>query len=367
MHRLEYIDAVRGIAAVLVLVQHLYLGPLALLESWMFHDVLDLGKLGVVWFFLISGVVIPFSFKEGRAGALRFVISRFFRLYPAYWLSIMAFVAALAMNSETIPSWLQVIANASMVQTALGVADVQPVYWTLFIEMIFYGLCLLLFCSGLLKSLNIRGMCSIFFLFLALLMAVARSFLDQKMPVAIPLSLSLMFFGSIWREVMLNSQNLGARRHASQLLIGFAVSIPAICITAYSKDRGFQETWTRYVCTYYLAISLFLLTTTRLKMASPILVWLGAISYSIYLLHLPVQMTIKGLSPFMGGLMGELTIAAIATIATIGAAYLSFKLVEQPSMRIGRSLDEWFEKRDVTSLANSSPHLMHVVPPAVGE
>ena len=53
-----------------------------------FLDLFNAGRFGVALFFLISGFVIPFSFKEPRP-LLRFALSRFFRLYPAYWLSLM--------------------------------------------------------------------------------------------------------------------------------------------------------------------------------------------------------------------------------------------------------------------------------------
>ena len=50
---------------------------------------INAGRLGVVLFFAISGFVVPFSIKLAHRYPVReFLVTRFFRLYPAYWLSI---------------------------------------------------------------------------------------------------------------------------------------------------------------------------------------------------------------------------------------------------------------------------------------
>jgi peptidoglycan/LPS O-acetylase OafA/YrhL len=65
--RLRHIDALRGIAALLVLWRHVAdafvdIGPNVggrWIAQWA--DMVDVGRIGVVAFFLISGYVIPFS------------------------------------------------------------------------------------------------------------------------------------------------------------------------------------------------------------------------------------------------------------------------------------------------------------------
>ena len=82
--RLQYIDAMRGIAALLVVLQH------ALAEAFPASPLLEYvspGRFGVVLFFLISGFVVPFSIKGERPIA-SFVVNRAARLLPALWLSI---------------------------------------------------------------------------------------------------------------------------------------------------------------------------------------------------------------------------------------------------------------------------------------
>ena len=99
--RLAYIDTQRGIAALLVIWLHasevFVQLPKAPSGGWLFDLAwaVDTGRIGVVLFFAISGFVIPSSLaaKDGETTthALKvFLIRRFFRLYPAYWVSVLA-------------------------------------------------------------------------------------------------------------------------------------------------------------------------------------------------------------------------------------------------------------------------------------
>ena len=90
--RYDHIDALRAIAALLVVWRHAE-GILLVDRTTEFAKLvfsfIDPGRAGVVLFFAISGFVIPSSLRGKLTdGTRNFVIRRFFRLYPAYWLSI---------------------------------------------------------------------------------------------------------------------------------------------------------------------------------------------------------------------------------------------------------------------------------------
>ncbi|RAU47314.1 MULTISPECIES: acyltransferase [unclassified Pseudomonas] len=335
MKRLAYLDALRGIAALMVVLTHLYLPVVG--HVWVFDYLIDPGKLGVLWFFMISGVVIPYSLKPGPDGAQRFLVSRFMRLYPAYWLSLLVFIVILKLTGAPLPSLAQIAANLTMVQAALGFDDVIGLYWTLFIELVFYALCLALFLGGKLYDQTFRTRCSLAFLVMALAMGVMRALTERKLPVALPLALSLMFFGSVWRQWLLAEHSNELTRNLKTLLIAFTVVLPPTLFMAYSKDMGNGETWGRYCFTYAVAISSFLVLTRSVRLDHPALVWLGAVSYSLYLLHPSMGMLAEWLLNNTGA--SALVIALFATLLTLGASHLSFHFVESPFIQLGKRLN----------------------------
>jgi peptidoglycan/LPS O-acetylase OafA/YrhL len=149
--RLDYLDSIRGFAALLVVFHHVFEtymdsmgGSYSLLES--FYNVIDIGRVGVIVFFITSGFVIPWSLKVGSSEVLKtFAIKRFFRLYPVYWFSIILTVIIGLGPGIQIISTEQVFINFTMIHKFLGVESILPPYWTLHLELVFYFICAFLF------------------------------------------------------------------------------------------------------------------------------------------------------------------------------------------------------------------------------
>ena len=160
--RFGYIDAQRGLAALLVIWLHatdafrqLPTPPVGEL-LYAFSAAIDTGRVGVILFFAISGFVIPSSLRavsnQTKPDALRiFVVRRVFRLYPAYWVSVLG-AALMGMFLMTPFSPQTVLLNLTMIQSIFGAPDVLGLYWTLRLELIFYIACALLFTLGVLQQ-----------------------------------------------------------------------------------------------------------------------------------------------------------------------------------------------------------------------
>lgn len=90
------------------------------------------GYLGVNLFFMISGFVIFMTLEKTRH-SLDFVVSRFSRLYPAYWAAVI--LTFLLTHYIGLPGKLvgieTALLNLSMVHSFFNVPNVDGVYWTL--------------------------------------------------------------------------------------------------------------------------------------------------------------------------------------------------------------------------------------------
>ena len=147
--RLEFLDAVRGAAAIVVATSHGAEVLFAGFRDWQ-ADWGPPGRAGVCAFFPVSGFVIPISIERG-GGLREFGVSRVARLYPAYWLSLILILVASTVEADAIPGdfrdglpWSAVV-NATMLQEFVGVPHAIGLYYTLTIELLWYAACAVLF------------------------------------------------------------------------------------------------------------------------------------------------------------------------------------------------------------------------------
>ncbi|MFI1259119.1 acyltransferase family protein [Streptomyces netropsis] len=141
--RIHGLDGLRLLAALMVMVYHYA----ALYGGWGRHPrsvfpclytVARYGWLGVEIFFMISGFAICLSTWGRSLG--EFAVSRISRIYPAYWIAVLltASVVVTWPQVRRVSDWEAIPVNLTIVQEALGVANVDGVYWTLFMELKFY-------------------------------------------------------------------------------------------------------------------------------------------------------------------------------------------------------------------------------------
>ncbi|MBC8152273.1 MAG: acyltransferase, partial [Bacteroidetes bacterium] len=148
--RIRELDALRGIAALLVVLFHFT----------MFRPQAEYGfkygVTGVDLFFMISGYVIFLTINRVRDWR-DFIVSRVARLYPAYWTAVLLTTLLLYVFDRPHFFPKATLANLTMLQNFVGTGDLDGAYWTLAVELIFYGLMLLLFVSGQLRTVESWG------------------------------------------------------------------------------------------------------------------------------------------------------------------------------------------------------------------
>jgi peptidoglycan/LPS O-acetylase OafA/YrhL len=117
-----------------------------------FGRVISYAVLGPEQFFVISGFVILLT-AWGR-DVPHVVASRVARLFPAYWAAVLltSFLLLVLWRDGKRISLGEAAVNLTMLQSLFGVRHVDGVYWTLWVELRFYLLIVLLVVVGLTRG-----------------------------------------------------------------------------------------------------------------------------------------------------------------------------------------------------------------------
>jgi peptidoglycan/LPS O-acetylase OafA/YrhL len=321
-NRIVWLDGLRGIAATAVVLGHYFESMLRFPGS----NFLDPGVFGVGIFFFVSGFIIPASVRtRDRHPLTRFVCARFFRLYPLYWLSLA--IGTIVYGAGAV----QALVNITMAQRFVGVPDVIGAYWTLEVELLFYGFVVVTILLEKFNSPRVVASAALAAAGLAVILGAVRFFLNVKSPIAVPIGLSLILVGNMY---FLLRQGLIARD-----LFGRVCSAVAGCLLisfclGYSRDWGYSENPMRFAASYSCSAALFFATAYRGRCGLPVLSGLGLISYPIYLLHQPIQAIVRVVlhdQPVW-------VVGLAAFVVVLLLAELLHLAIETPGVRLGRWL-----------------------------
>ncbi|MFF4618431.1 acyltransferase family protein [Nonomuraea jabiensis] len=140
--RMAWLDALRGIAATAVVLEHSFKFLLPEARHPV-QAVLEPGWYGVTLFFLVSGYIVPASLE--RRGSVRaFWISRVLRLYPLFGVCVAGVAVLIAAGWDGLHVWWgsrplsMALGHAMMLQNLLYAPNLVNVLWTLSYEMAFY-------------------------------------------------------------------------------------------------------------------------------------------------------------------------------------------------------------------------------------
>lgn len=345
--RSPHIDSLRAVAALLVVWTHSaeQFAPLAG-GSWLLDvsDRYNLGRMGVVAFFCVSGFLIPTSLDARRPDAGRaFVIRRFFRLFPAFWLSIPLGVAALwTLYGRSIPP-ADIALNLTMIPGLLGATPVIGLYWTLEYELAFYALCLLLFKAGVLHRRYVAAAITALFLASYVLGFAGLVLLDNQSLAnlgVVSLNFGCLFLGALWRRALDGRLDVIEKVVLAGALALFWIVTPAACAYAVYGQGSDNPFYVQFPTSYAVGVALFVAMTSVAKVRWWPLAWVGLVSYSLYLLHpvviYPLRFAFERQAPGADLPVGVQMLAAAALSILLAAA--AFYLVERPAIDQGRKL-----------------------------
>ena len=401
--RLAWLDALRGIAALAVVYDHLSEYLLKNTRTHVYHW-LDVGEYGVFVFFLISGYIVPASLE--RKGSVRtFWVSRLFRLYPLYLLVIVlaillwlpSMVSLRGAEHDPLSSTLE---QLLMMSNVLAGPNVPNVVWSLSYEMIFYLLITALFIGGVHKRSSWYaigfGVAAVAFggmlpeqyfshhlstprlvaavADLVLLIGLAAAVLLRGRPrllgagLAGLVGLALLAFNGGWiypweALTILGLMFTGTALYRAEQgqypwsrAIGAAVTTIVLGIVAgiwHSHEWGItgpaQLFWERR---WFFSLVLAGLTfggglLVRHWAMPRILSWLGLISYSIYLLHpLLIEVFYNRIwhgHHYSTGM--QVVMAAVFGVVLVALSSVTYLLVEKPMQGVGRRVARRLDAR----------------------
>ena len=289
-------------------------GPVADAAQW--------GYLGVDAFFVISGFVIPLALRASRfttAGLFGFLRARWFRLYPAFIATsaltiVLWYASALTPGFKGAPPAFtarQLISNATLTSEILGEAWLVPVFWTLAVEAQYYIALALAF--PLLTSARP-------------IVRVTTVVAWISAPLLFPLRASFLPYGALFGLGIVAFLQLSALLSRS---VGSGLALLAVVV---------QWCCGGYASAIVAAVSYGVIVYLP-QLRSPPLVALGTLSYSLYLVHVPIGGRVINLgdrwaTTFTGK---ALWFGAAFVVSLLFAALLHW-LIEKPAHEFARRL-----------------------------
>src|ERR1700733_427874 len=360
-HHIDELQSLRGVAALIVAVSHMSsiysLPPMVRIAI----DAICNAHASIIVFFVLSGYVLTGSLlRRGLSwpSVKGFYVGRLFRLLPALWVASAVSAVFLLlfphrMIHPAITNWFMLYLPSfprepQLILAALAIdrSLIMPV-WTIFIELMGSAIMPLLVAISLMKTRlfswilfamgvaaytlvnaphRLNSLVYMFDFALGTWLASRnwKLFSVKSLPVVFGAALTLIFFRFVWFTILTG--------HAMPLYFGYADPLPmlvegiAACflIGALASEHG----------------------GVRL-LRSPWAVWLGNISYSLYLIHFPVAILVaKVLSRVFSDRTRATTATAVLMTSglaiSFSLAFLIYRFIERPSIAFGKRVSKRF-------------------------
>ena len=362
--KLDSVQGLRGLAALLVALYHCAgiqkagLDPSRTAEISLLSGIWDRGYAGVDLFFVISGFIMVYvthGKRYNRKNIGHFLYNRVTRIYPLWWIfaSIMALYFLISYGQLAAPDHVSEVKSLGYFVKSLLLMPQQhvpilAVGWTLIHEIYFY----VIFAGFLFFDRNKLPLLLCGWMALILLGALMGfNYTSARDYVSLMTSLlTLEFIAGAFAALLITREIIKFEKTC--LIMGV---ISAIVAMMFYTDTSFDlSKWGR-VAVYTIPFTLIIYGAVICEKKGYInypgfLVSLGDWSYSLYLSHFLVFLTIRRVleyaAPFLPdelhyqaeGWIDNLVFTVVALTATIMFSALCYKFIEQPLLKLSRRL-----------------------------
>lgn len=333
--RLKSLHKLRGLAALAVTVSHL--GHWGGGAGFWAVRLISFGAQAVGVFFVISGFIIARSHRDeiGKLNCLGgYSVKRFLRIYPLYWVYSAIFLTMGCLGFKT---WdisnihprnvLQMLSAILLLPIGHSASGFLIVSWSLFYEILFY----LIFSTFFLNRKF--GFISIF-AFMAVSLVNHHFWL---VPVFGFSYVNLLFLVGVL--IGFNSESLKRLRIPAQiiLLFGSLCYVIAMCLRP-------EISWPIAYISAICLVAGSVLSDEEIGNRAPsvaigwfekALLWLGTVSYSLYLCHVPMQTLVHSI---VGSPYASIASASLFILVPIAMASCTYLWVEFPMQTLARHL-----------------------------
>lgn len=310
------LDSLRAFAALSVCLYHFVCKTIGFIPENAVYDFFFSGQYGVHLFFVISGFVIPWSMYHNKYSIknfFRFLLKRLARLEPPYLASVALAILVVFARAHFIGDGQTHIA-VSTPQILLHIGYLipffeetyswlTPVYWTLAVEFQYYFLIALLFVPMMKFGIIVRIV--VYVLFGAGSYLFGEKFLPHWLPIFL---VGIVLF--LYKTKTIEK-------------IEFALVVVVMMILAWDKYP--------HASLFFILLPVpIVLYASRIKI--PVLHFLGKMSYSIYLVHAVIGISLMNvLSHHVNGTMQKIGLAMLVMAISIFSSYIFYRIIEKPS------------------------------------
>lgn len=388
--QLDFIDALRGVAIIGVLLSHaqrnveLYqaMGHQATMSPWLSRYAAQ-GARGVQLFFVVSALTLFLS--AGKRGGeshewLNFYIRRFFRIAPMFYIAFGVYcLAPVVLKGQALPPWDTLLGTLSFTNGwnpawLLGANDVVPGGWSIGVEMSFYIVFPLVFLAlrDFPRALAALGIVLAIDVFTWPTLLAHAPIDDTELWarfvfVWLPNQLPIFLCGICAYFILFGeSGRLTRFFHAGDWRVNaglFAFAVAVLLIVPQTLDDE------RAVFIYGLAFGLITLCLYRQPyrwLVTVPLRHIGKISFSGYLVHFfMLQVARKLLARIHAGdrLSPDLYFVATVVVALAGTvvlATITYHLVEVPGQALGKRLIQRLAARRAPATTRSGEEAQRI-------